>query len=222
MVLVIFGIICYKIYPFFQKNNYIPPIDPSVIARVASSTDTSVKTIAGLIFTASTADTSIWKMYNASRNSTSTKYSLIYPPDMITSMDGQSLVLTFPKETYFHWPLLDDTKVTVTASSTCSQLAVPSNSVSVPTTTMIINGHEFTRIQGDDVAAGNRYQEIAYDTIVNKICFHVSLFDHGANGAGLYVSDPALVSQYDTQHDQDLSQVLNVFNGILGNLTIGN
>ena len=64
-----------------------------------------------------------------------------------------------------------------------------------------LNGYSFTRIEGGDVAAGNIYRELAYDTQANGVCFHIDILDHGANGAGLYVGDQSLIAKYDATHD---------------------
>jgi hypothetical protein len=59
------------------------------------------------------------------------------------------------------------------------------------------------------------YREQAYDLKNGNICYHLDLYDHGANGSGLYVSDQSLISQYDNQHQDDLSALVEVFNQVV-------
>ena len=61
----------------------------------------------------STVDTSSWLSYSNAASG----YSIRYPSNLSVNADASgSLTLSFPKDQYFHWPLLDDAKVTITAS----------------------------------------------------------------------------------------------------------
>lgn len=162
-----------------------------------------------------TIDMSAWKTYTNNELG----FSVKYPKDLVVNANFPgSLVLAMPKDRYFHWPLLDDTKVTITASSSCPSFVseqAPSNVASVP-----VGDHIFTRGESADAAAGNIYRELAYDMEINGLCYRLSLFDHGANGAGLYVSGQALISQYDAQHQADLDRLVGVFMGMVKSFSI--
>ncbi len=158
----------------------------------------------------STADVSSWKAYS----NAASEYSLKFPADLSVNADTSgNLVLAFPKDHYFHWPLLDDAKVTITASSSCSSVIsdVPGRQPEA----LVLNGYHFVRTEGGDVGAGNIYHELAYDTVSNGICYHIDLLDHGANGAGLYVGDQSLIASYDAVHKADLTAVLGIFNAMV-------
>lgn len=152
-------------------------------------------------------------LLGASSNETAA-YRIAYPGNMSARQNGSDLVLSFPKDVYFHWPLQDEARITISASTTCSRLAVPTNP-RLATTSFSLNGYAFEAFQGDEGAAGNTYSELLYTTQGSDICYSFSLFDHGSSGADLYVDDPALIRRYDDQHSTDLAAVRAIFNQIV-------
>ncbi|MDD5165643.1 MAG: hypothetical protein PHG25_03900, partial [Candidatus Pacebacteria bacterium] len=216
--LVIVGIIGFYFINNFTYTRHIT-LPPQLLA--SSSTDTlgqgqsfvkpevfGQKDSASLNPASSTISTNAWKTYTNNELG----FSVKYPKDLVLNADFPgSLILAVPKDKYFHWPLLDDTKITVTASSSCPSFVsgfAPDNVASVSVDDIV-----FVRSESADVAAGNVYRELAYDMMSNGLCYRLSLFDHGANGAGLYVSGQALVSQYDAQHQADIDKLVSVFMG---------
>jgi len=137
---------------------------------------------------------------------------------MVTLDTSTVLSLEVPKDKYFHWPLLDDVKITVTASSTCPEIIT--DSLVSPAQDVVINGNKFTRKEGSGVGAGNLYREFIYDTISNGTCYHIDLFSHGTNGAGFYVNEPDLIAKYDTQHKVDMDAMLSIFTGMVNSFRI--
>ena len=164
----------------------------------------------------STLDTSSWQTYSDK----SAGFSLAYPSDLMSSSDSGSLTLIFPKNSYFHWPLLDDVKITVSAASACPKIESAGFPGSAAPVDFFLNGYSFRRTIGNDVAAGNRYQEIAYDATIGSICYHIDFLDHGANGAGLYVDDASLIKKYDAAHDADLRSAISIFNAMIGSFRV--
>ncbi|HTK33497.1 MAG TPA: hypothetical protein VL335_03055 [Candidatus Paceibacterota bacterium] len=159
----------------------------------------------------STVDMTSWKTYTNSELG----FSVKYPKDLVTNADyPDSFVLAIPKDKYFHWPLLDDAKITITATSTCPTLVGDGPLIPKPVSVQVGN-YEFARYESAGAAAGNLYREMAFDYVNQGTCYHLSLFVHGANGAGLYVSGQALISQYDAQHQSDLDNLIKVFMGIV-------
>ncbi len=184
---------------------------------IATSTDTSSYKLD--LPTATTTVPDGWKTFSSDKLGFSVSYPtnlLLTPPS--TSVSGSTatpntLSFSFSKDIYFHWPLQDEVVLSITASTSCRDMLVPTGPFT-STTTFSMNGYSFTATEGDDAAAGNRYQEIAYDTQGNGKCYHISLYDHGVNGAGFYVDGQALVQKYDDQHDVDMSAVISILNSM--------
>lgn len=152
-------------------------------------------------------------------------FSIRYPTDVLKSGDNgaKTVTFTFPSDSYFHWPLLDDATVTVTASTTCG--AIDDEGPLMDTQTFELNDLDFTRTVTLGAAAGNRYLRLFYDTKLGtdkapRMCYRVAFMDHGANGAGLYVDSASLIQKYDELHDQDLGVVIDMLNGMVGSLRI--
>lgn len=163
----------------------------------------------------STPGTDSWLMYvdNAAG------YSLEYPPDMAENASGGTLSLVFPKNIYFHWPLLDDAKVTVAAYAASSCPAVSGSPQGHPEQ-FDLDGLHFTRSIGVGAGAGQLYTEAAYDTEGNGKCYRLDFLDHGTDGAGFYVNDASLAAKYDARHAADMAAVFGVMNGMVGSLKI--
>ncbi len=169
--------------------------------------------------TATTTAPTTWKNYTSNRLG----LSIAYPSNLVLSPPSASssnvLTLDFPKEVYFHWPLQDEVVLSISASQSCPPMLIPAGPF-VSTTTFSLNGYSFTAIAGDDAAAGNRYQEIVYETHANDTCYHISLFDHGVNGAGFYVEGQALIKKYDDQHEKDMAVIISILNSITSSLRL--
>jgi len=229
-MLAILGVVGYTSYNYLQEKNSLQfDLIPSPI-DVASSTYSTGSSQAGSGQTASdtnsatstnqiassTADTTSWKTYSNDELG----YGLKYPSDLIFNYGGTPLILAFPKKSYFHWPLEDDVKITVMASSTCSGPTVSSDYDHVSTSTLKVNGLVFAKTEGSGIGAGNVYGRTTYDIRGNGACYSLILDSHGANGAGLYVSDSALIKKYDDQHATDFYALMNTVYGILGTFEV--
>ncbi|MDB5238759.1 MAG: hypothetical protein JWO00_94 [Candidatus Parcubacteria bacterium] len=167
--------------------------------------------------TSSPVDISSWTMHV----NNDLGYSIEYPPSFAASQNDGVLTLIVPKESYFHWPLLDDVKITVSASASCPAMTVTGGVTGRPASdSYVLNSRTFTRLIGTDGAAGNRYLEIADATKANGTCYRVDFLNHGTNGAGFYVDDPALVAKYDAQHDTDLWAAITLMNAMVSSLHI--
>ena len=145
-------------------------------------------------------------------------YSFEHPADMTQNILNGSAVFSFPKNAYFHWPMLDDAKVSVTVAPSCPKItAVAAGQAPVQ---FALNGYQFTRTIGSDVGAGQLYTEVAYDTQANGNCYHIDFLDHATNGAGFYVDDASLIAKYNAEHVADLVSAVAAFNGIVGSFHI--
>ncbi|MEI8249480.1 MAG: hypothetical protein WCG07_03225 [Candidatus Taylorbacteria bacterium] len=210
------GVIIVGIYLFNAKQHgqVFTPLDTAQVQLIQATSSLIINagSIPYPVATSTIPDG--WRPYS---NNT-LGFDIAVPPTLVQNGHESSVWFAFPKDTYFHWPLQDDAKITVSASSTCASSTIPD--MNVATQGLLLNGYVFTRYEGDDAAAGNRYMEVMYTTIVNDVCYSIDFFDHGTNGAGFYVNDQALITQYDTQHSQDLSQVVNIFNSMVSSFQV--
>ena len=220
----------YKANAYLTAYHNRPPVLPASLTATstASSTEGSEDSTAPQSAFAAYAvrsqfssaiDVTSWKMYE----NPSYSYGIQYPPDVSYVEHGSSTIFTLPPGTYFHWPLLDTVKVTVTASPECPDLIVPSGAPSIAaagSSSFDIGGYSFLRRSGADAAAGNLYEEVAYDTRSGDTCYHISFFDHGSNGAGLYVEDGDLIARYDAQHEKDMGAALDAFDAMVSSFRI--
>lgn len=217
----IVAIAVYEAHQYLTAYHNRPPVlPPSLTASSSDSSGTGVVASSSTAIASylnrtdfhSTLDTSNWSMYE----NTDYNYGLQYPSGVTYAEQGTSTIFTIPASTYFHWPLLDTVKITVTVATTCPSLVVSGDHAA----NFSINGYAFMRSAGNDVGAGNLYNEIAYDTTSDGMCYHLSLFDHGTNGSSFYVSDQDLITRYDAQHEVDMSGVLDIFDAMLASFKI--
>jgi len=194
------------ISPAFYQSTTTPDIsaDPN-----SSNSNGSIPFLAS-----TTVSTASWTAFTDKADG----YSFKHPADLSQNVLNGGAVFSFPKNSYFHWPLLDDAKVTVTVSPACPKItdaAVDQSPVS-----FAMNGYQFTRTIGSDVGAGQLYTEVAYDTHANGNCYHIDFLDHATDGAGFYVDDASLIAKYDAQHVSDLTSAISIFNGIINSFRI--
>ena len=156
-----------------------------------------------------TVGTASWTIFTDNADG----YSYEHPADLTQNVLNGNAAFSFTKSAYFHWPLLDDAKVTVVVAPACPKITDPA--VGQTPVQFTLNGYQFTRTIGSDVGAGQLYTEVAYDTQANGNCYHIDFLDHATDGAGFYVDDASLIAKYDAQHVADLDSVLAVFDGIV-------
>jgi hypothetical protein len=144
-----------------------------------------------------------------------------YPTDLafststIPTIDGPYLLdIQFPKDIYFSTVLKDEAYVIVTASSTCP--AVQQGPIDQGPTNVELGGLTFIKNEINDVAAGNRYLTITYDTLANNLCYRITFFNHGANGAALYLGDQASAKIADATHATELSSIEAIVTAMIG------
>jgi len=205
VALTIAGIVGYGAYKYIQEKNslkFTPIPSPKIDIKLASSTPDNVS---------STVDVSKWKIYDDQELG----YSIKYPEDLIVNYDALSMILAFPKDKYFHWPLLDDVKLTIISTSTCLSDMASSSQIT-------INNIKYKFSKSDGAAMGTVYKKDIYEIDGNNVCYVITYDSRGTNGAGFYVDDPFLIKKYDNQHSLDNDEVINIIYGILGNFKINN
>jgi hypothetical protein len=186
----------------------------SISTTSSSTTSTSSTSISSI-------DTSAWKTYSNQQPPFSIKYpaNLAFSTSTIPTIDGPYLLaLQFPKDIYFSTVLKDEADVIVTASSTCP--AVEHGPINHGPETLVLGGKTFIENQISDVAAGNRYLTITYDTIANNLCYRMTFFNHGANGAGLYLSGTDTINAADATHDAELSSIKAIVTAMVGTFSL--
>jgi hypothetical protein len=87
--------------------------------------------------------------------------------------------------------------------------------------TLNINGITFIENTINDAAAGNRYLTITYDTTTNNLCYRITFFNHGANGAALYLGDQEAAKIADTTHAAELSNIEAIVTAMVGTFNQG-
>jgi|GEM_PF-2553228 hypothetical protein len=182
--------------------------------QTAGSTSTST--------TSPAIDMSSWKIYSNAQPAFNIKYpaDLAFSTSTIPTIAGPYLLaLQFPKEIYFSTVLKDEAYVIVTASSTCP--VVEQGPIDKGPTMLDINGVTFTENTINDAAAGNRYLTMTYDTIANNLCYRITFFDHGTDGAGFYLSDTDAINAADKIHDAELSKTEAIAAAMLGTFNTG-
>lgn len=209
--LVILVIIILIAAVFLVLDKAHAPTNPTL---TASSTAETVAT--------SSIDTSAWKTYSDAQAG----FSIEYPADLalststIPTIPGPYLLdLQFLSADYFSTVLKDEAYVIVTASSTCPALE-PAGPIDQGPQTLEFGGMTFVKNETGDVGAGNIYHTIAYDTSANGLCWRITFFDHGANGAGLYLSDPAAIQAADATHSAELANVEAIGQAMVGTFSL--
>jgi hypothetical protein len=193
---------------------------PTSSTSITSST-TSNQSQSSTSTATSSIDTSSWKSFSNGQPAFSIKYpaDLAFSTSTIPTIDGPYLLaLQFPKDIYFSTVLKDEADVIVTASSTCS--AVEQGPINHGPETLVLGGKTFIENQISDVAAGNRYLTITYDTIANNLCYRITFFNHGANGAGLYLAGTDAINAADTTHDAELSNIEAIVTAMVGTFSL--
>ena len=215
VALTIAGIVGYGAYDYVQDKNSlkftpIPLSDSTKDINEASSTQN---------FVTSTVDTSKWKVYDNQELG----YSIKYPEDLIVNYDALSLILSFPKEKYFHWPLLDDVRLTLISTSTCLSDIASSSDQSLgllSNSEITVNNIKYKVLKSNGAAMGTIYKKDFYEINGNNVCYTITMDSKGTNGASFYVDDSSLIKKYDNKHTVDTAQVTDVIYGILGSFEI--
>ncbi len=160
--------------------------------------------------------TSTWETFS----SFELGYSIARPADVpiVDTGDPTSLTFDFPK-TYFSTVMKDDVTVAIYAAPTCEPVAVSNGPAGEIAENVMVHGINFVRNTQDDAAAGNRYHTVTYDSTRNKVCYRITFFVHGANGAGLYISDPDQIKLVEATHDAELTYVTKIFDAMLASFT---
>ncbi len=201
VALTILGIVGFTSYNYVKEKNSLK-FTPIQIDFATTTVSSSIS------IATSTEDTTNWKTYK----NPELGYSVKYPDDLILNYDESILIIAFPKKNYFSWPLQDDVKLTVVATSSCL------TDLSLSTTSDIQINDRLYKIEKDSIDAGmgSRWHETVYSITGNNICYKITMNLKGTNGAGFYVDDKALIAKYDNQHSIDISKVSSIIWAILG------
>lgn len=198
----VIGFAGYNSYRYIEEKNSLQftPIVPDV----ASSTPNNLASSSDVLVEDIKVDIKNWKKYKNQELG----YSISYPDDLIVNFDDSILILAFPKKTYFSWPLQDDVKIVVNATSTCSS--------NQNDKILSINDKKYV-LENDlvDIGAGSITREKVFRLKQNDSCYKIVVNIRGTNGAGFYVDDPVLIKKYDAEHKTDLEKVMNTIYGIV-------
>lgn len=204
VALTILSIVGYSSYSYIKEKNSLK-FTPIVVDMGTSTPSLKTYSVA-----TSSVDTSSWKKYKNDELG----YSIRYPEDMIINYDELKLLIAFPQKNYFHWPLLDDVKLTLLATSSCQTINASSSQVTINDRTYDIES------DNTDAAMGSRWRETIYKINNDSICYKIYVSSRGTNGAGFYVDDQSLIKKYDNQHEIDAVNVDAIIRGILGSFEL--
>lgn len=211
IVLSAFGFVGYVAFDYIKDKNSLQ-FDPIVIDDIEKPDTTSSSTVRVIV---SNADRSNWKKYSNQEFG----YELEYPSDLILNQADSSLLLAFPKKIYFSWPLLDDAKVVVSASSTClvDKTLVDER---VSTSTVVVGDRIIELGEISDIGAGNIHKTMIFSMNGGNICHNLTFDSKGANGAGLFVGDSSVREKYDQEHKVNYDRVIDIVYGILESFVV--
>lgn len=199
-------------YDYLEKKNSLR-FEP-IQTEEQNATSIDIATTTNII--EPKVDVSKWKSYINEELG----YSFKYPDNLILNKSDLEVFLAFPKDIYFSWPLLDNVRLSITASSSCDRSKLLEYGNISTTTKIIVGGKDYTVLKAGDIAAGTVFERITYEKIGNNICYSVLFESKGTNGAGFYVTDPILVKKYDDQHKLDREALSEIVYGILANFEI--
>lgn len=213
-LIILFGFIGYVSFDYIQTKNSLE-FTPIILEENNASSTNNIQIISlDNISATSTVDMSSWVDYSDQELG----YSLKYPDNFITNHDGLNLILALPKKDYFSWPLLDDVKIVVMASSTCF-----SNTLDIslkPKYLTVDDKIDFVSYKTEDVAAGTRHLRNIYEIKKDNICYSLVHSSRGTNGAGFYVNDEILVKKYDKEHRNNQDKIDQIIIGILASFNL--
>jgi hypothetical protein len=203
---------------FLEDDGFVLVTPGSLVATSTATASTGEAAQAAKVaeITNRKVSTTTWQTFS----SFELGYSLAHPADVtsVDTGDPRSLTFVFPK-TYFSTEMKDDVTVAIYAAATCEPVAMSNGPEGEIAENVMVHGINFVRNTQDDAAAGNRYHTVTYDVFRNKVCYRITFFVHGANGAGLYVSEPAEVKAMQAMHDAELGYVTRIFETMLSSFT---
>lgn len=199
-ILIFAGFIGYEVYKYLDQKNSLQFVP--IVLDTASSTDV-VANSTSTVSIVTKVDTSKWKMID----NTELGYSVKYPENLIVNKDELTLILAFPTKSYFHWPLEDEFRVTIIATSSCETKKLEK---------ITINNKDIYLVsQSEDGALGTIFKEKTYMLNGNDSCYKIIVNSRGTNGADRVLDDPALIKKYNKQHEDEVKVVWDIINSII-------
>jgi hypothetical protein len=211
---IVVPVVAFFVGKSYQELKAVQALTPREISTTTETTPIPVGTTAAASTTTTFPTeiaTSTWKEYKNDELG----FSIKYPSDLVIVPDTHSTSVTFKfPDTYFSTVMKDQVVVSVYAERLCSPVVLSGHEGTI-SENMMVGGINFTRNEQYEIAAGNRYLTRTYDVIRNQVCYRTTFFVHGANGAGLYESDPAKIKEIDIVHDRELQYVTEIFGKML-------
>ncbi len=154
------------------------------------------------------AGTEAWYVYSGSG------YNFRYPKDLVESQIGGGVRFTAPIKSYFRTILADEAYITAYApTSTCP--ASQGESFQATTTIKTPDGLSVNKVVWSGVGAGQLYQGADYSVVKSGECYEISLYTHGANGAGFYFNDATMIKNTDTTNSEDMANFFALIDTIV-------
>ena len=216
LAIIIIGVIIVVVvgYYLYSLSSGTPSFP---IVTAPSTTATSTVVVATSSSQSTQIDTSSWQIYTNSELG----YAIQYPVGLIIDSSAPGLFkASFPRAHYFSTVYGDDVSLSVYVNADCPPIIEGSREA--PATNITIGGIDFVKKTSGDVAAGNVYEIVGYNTLNNNACYQIIFSDHHANGAGLYENDPVKMAALTTARDTEFAHVTAIVNAMISSFTFIN
>jgi len=155
-----------------------------------------------------------WKTYTFVQSN----LTLQAPADFVEQTVSNGVELIIPTTTpYFRTNLTHEAYIEIYAPTTT---CVKNGDVYSSQATTTFNGISYSRGVWSGVGAGNLYQGIDYTTSWNGLCQEITLYTHGTDGEGFYTGDQAVIQTDDAEQKQDMANIFNLADQIMGTVTL--
>jgi hypothetical protein len=188
------------------------------VYTVQAPTQTQSQSQVGTTLTTQTGQTGQplenWKTYSFAQSN----LTLRAPTDFAEQTVSDGVELVIPTTTpYFRTNLTHEAYIEIyLPTTTC----VKNGDVYSSQATTTFNGISYSRGVWSGAGAGNLYQGIDYTTSRNGLCQEITLYTHGTDGEGFYTGDQALIQKDDSEQKQDMANIFNLADQIMGTVTL--
>jgi hypothetical protein len=163
----------------------------------------------------SSTQSDTWKTYQGAEGTITIKV----PADFVPQDGTENFSFDIPeKSPYFATHLIKEARLDIIVHEKCSVIPGNPEGRAISTIETVINDTTFTKSIFSDAGAGNIYQTVEYATTKNGKCYEIALFLHSVNGEALYSDIPARIKKVNAQHDQDMANLIKLFDQVIATI----